>query len=416
MALNPFLKTLYKKKKEFSFLLLFFFYISIIFFNSQGTHNTESWIEWVEYANKYGILEGYKYKVTTYPPLSVLILKFFYNLTSFFKNDIEIFYAIKISIFFFFLLSSIIIYFYSSNIKIAIFYILTFLISSIGLNDLDVFFATFLIISFFFLKKKNLFLFTLFYGFSVLSKWQPIIIAPILLIYITKYKINKKINLINIKNYFLNVKNCILAFFFLCLIFFGTYGFLPIIKSLYVSINHNYLSGNALNYNWIVTWFLKTYDATTYGPIIDGRITYTKILSKNILIYSGQILFISTYIYLILNFLLLKKRDITNLLLFCATVSFSYFIFNKGVHQNHLFLSVFLFILAYNENSKFFTYMLLTAIIFNMNLFIFYGPTGVGVIETVINKSFDLSIAISILNIFILIRLIMSLKIKYKKK
>jgi hypothetical protein len=416
MALNLFLKTLYKKKKEFSFLLLFFFYISIIFFNSQGTHNTEAWIEWVEYANKYGIIEGYKYKVTTYPPLSVLILKFFYNLTSFFKNNIEIFYAIKISIFFFFLLSTIIIYFYSSNIKIAIFYILTFLISSIGLNDLDVFFATFLIISFFFLKKKNLFLFTLFYGFSVLSKWQPIIIAPILLIYITKYKINKKINLINIKNYFFNIKNCILAFFFLCLIFFGTYGFLPIIKSLYVSINHNYLSGNALNYNWIVTWFLKTYDATNYGPIIDGRITYTKILSKNILIYSGQILFILTYIYLILNFLLLKKRDITNLLLFCATVSFSYFIFNKGVHQNHLFLSVFLFILAYNENSKFFTYMLLTAIIFNMNLFIFYGPTGIGVIETVINKSFDLSIAISIVNIFILIRLIMSLKTKYKNK
>jgi hypothetical protein len=142
---------------------------------------------------------------------------------------------------------------------------------------------------------------------------------------------------------------------------------------------------------------------------------WTKIRSKNILIYTGQILFILTYVYLLLTFLFLKKKNLGDLLLFCATVSFSYFILNKGVHQNHLFMSALLFILAYIENRKFFTYMIITSIIFNMNLFIFYGSTGTEVIDRVISKSFDLTIFTSILNIFFLINLILCLKTKYKK-
>jgi hypothetical protein len=407
MALNPFLKILYKKKEEFSFLLLFFFYITIIFFNSQGTHNTEAWIEWVEYANKYGIIEGYKYKVTTYPPLSVLILKFFYNLTSFFNHNIEIFYAIKISIFFFFFLSTIIIYFYSSNIKITIFYIVTFLLSSVGLNDLDIFFATFLIISFFFLKKKNFFLFSFFFIISILIKWQPIIIAPILIIYVSEYNLKNKIN-------FRNIKHAFVAIFFVSLMIIGTYGFLPIVKSLYVSINHNYLSGNALNYNWIITWFLKTYDSASYGNIINGQITWTKIKSNNIYIYSGQFIFILTYFYLLLNFIFLKKKNLESLFLFCSVVSFSYYIFNKGVHQNHLFLSTLFVILAYNENSQNFVNAVLTSVIFNMNLFIFYGVTGTSIINTVVNNSFDLTLIISILNVLFLIKIFINLNAKIK--
>lgn len=416
MSLKNLLKYLYEKKNEFFILIILLFYISIIFIKSQGTHNTEHWIEWIEYSNKFGIIEGYKYKVTTYPPLSTLILKFFYNLLSFFNPNITNFYTVKFSIFFFFFLSTFIIYFYASNFKITIFYIFTFLISSIGLNDLDIIFATFLILSFIFLKKNNLFFFTIFYGCSVLIKWQPIILAPLLLIYISKYKITDEINLINIKNYLINIKYCIIAFFFLCIIFFGNYGFLPIIKSFYVSITHNYISGNALNFYWLITWFLKTYDSINYAPIIDGRMNWEKINSKNTIIYSGQILFLLTYIYLLLNFLFLKKRNLTNILLFCAVISFSYFIFNKGVHQNHLFLSALLFILVYIESNKFFTNMLITSIIFNMNLFIFYGPTGTLVVDRVINKSFDLTLIISILNILFLIKLITSLKNNYKKK
>jgi hypothetical protein len=416
MSLKNLFNYIYKKKtNEFFLLIILFFYISIIFIKSQGTDNTNSWIEWIEYANKFGIIEGYKYKVTTYPPFSTLILKSFYNLLFFFNSNITIFYAVKFTIFFFLFLSTFIIYFYTSNFQITIFYFLTFLISSVGLNDLDILFGTFLILSFIFLKKNNLFFFTLFYGCSVLTKWQPIIIAPIILVYISKYNITNKLNFINVKKYFFNIRSCIIPFFFLCIFFFGTYGFLPIIKSLYVSIDHNYVSGNALNYNWIVTWLLKTYDTINYSPIIDGRMNWTKIRSKNILIYTGQILFILTYIYLLLTFLFLKKKNLADLLLFCAIVSFSYFILNKGVHQNHLFMSALLFILAYTENKKFFTYMIITSIIFNMNLFIFYGPTGTEVIDRVISKSFDLTIFTSILNIFFLINLILCLKTKYKK-
>jgi hypothetical protein len=57
--------------------------------------------------------------------------------------------------------------------------------------------------------------------------------------------------------------------------------------------------------------------------------------------------------------------------------------------------------------------MLATSIIFNINLFIFYGVTGTGLVNTVINKSFDLTIIISLLNIIFLIKLILSANYKY---
>jgi hypothetical protein len=409
-----FFKNLIKKNySEIIFLLLFFFYTSLIFIYSEGTQNTNTQSDWVDHANKIGIIDGYKKNINTYPPFITVILKCFFDFLNYFTNDVKIFYGIKLAIFFFFFLSTFIIYFYTSNLKLTIFFILTFLISSIGLNDLDIIFAPFLILSIIFLKKKKLFFFSLFYCISILIKWQPIIIAPIFLIFISKYNWKDKINFISIKKYFNNIKICLVPIFLIFLIIFISYGFLPLAKSLYKSVTNNWLSGNALNFNWILTWFLKTYDSINYQPIIDGKINWIKINSFSFLAYSGKILFILTYITLIIKFINCKKKNIQNLLFFSATISFCYYILNTGVHQNHLFLSTLLFILAFNENKKFFIEMLATSIIFNINLFIFYGVTGTGLVNTVINKSFDLTIIISLLNIIFLIKLILSSNYKY---
>ena len=51
--------------------------------------------------------------------------------------------------------------------------------------------------------------------------------------------------------------------------------------------------------------------------------------------------------------------------------------FNKGVHQNHLFMGCFFAYLLYLKNKKFLP-LLLVAISFNMNLLLMYGYDGEG--------------------------------------
>ena len=94
--------------KEIFLLSIIFFYIGLIFINVPGTQNYNAWVYYIELANNNGIIGGYAARVDTYPPLSVLILKIFYNIFS--SLGLEAFIAIKISTFFIFYITSLIIY------------------------------------------------------------------------------------------------------------------------------------------------------------------------------------------------------------------------------------------------------------------------------------------------------------------
>ena len=135
--------------------------------------------------------------------------------------------------------------------------------------DLDIFYALFLIVAFIALKKKKIILFSIFYCISILTKWQPIVIVPFFIIYISELNIkNFSIESIIDSLKSLNFQN-LLKSFLVVIIFVSvcsiTYGFLPIAKSFYVSLNHNYLSGNALNFNWIITWLLQLAENKSYN-------------------------------------------------------------------------------------------------------------------------------------------------------
>ena len=159
-----------KSLKELIFLNIVFFYIALIFFNSKGTHNYDVWVFYLYQANAYGIIDGYSLTHgNTYPPFSALILKLFYNFLNIF--DFKIFTIIKATVTFFFYLSIISVYLYSKNIFLSIFFIFSFLISSMGMLDLDIICGLFLILSLIALKKNNIFLFSILYCISILTKF-----------------------------------------------------------------------------------------------------------------------------------------------------------------------------------------------------------------------------------------------------
>ena len=397
--------------KELFSLSIIFFYIGLIFINAPGTQNYNAWVYFIELANNNGIIGGYATRVDTYPPLSVLILKIFYNIFS--SLGLEVFIAIKIATFFIFYITSLIIYFESRSLKISIFFILTFVISVFGMVDLDIFYAIFLILALISLKKKKLVWFSVYYCLSVLTKWQPIVIFPFLFIYISEFSGERLSNLsirnllaslksINTKNLFKS-SSVVLIFILVLSI---TYGLLPVAKSFYVSINHNYLSGNALNFNWIMTWLLQLSEGN-FSPVIIIKKIYSD--TSNV-VYLGQIIFVFIYLTLLLIFAFKKERSIQDLYYFCMLGSFTIFIFNKGEHQNHLFGASLLFILLLIENRKWFMCALITAIIFNTNLLVFYGLVGNVRMNVIINNYFNLTLILSAFNIFYLLYLLSTIR------
>ena len=384
---------------EIILLNIVFFYVSIIFFSAEGTQNYDSWVLYIDLANTHGIIDGYSFRVDTYPPLSTLVLKIFYDFLTIF--DLKIFFIIKTVVTFFFYVSLITIYFYSRNVLLSIFFILTFLISAMGMMDLDIIFAFFLILSFIALKKKNILIFSIFYCISILIKWQPITIFPFLALYISEfnlahYKAIKNLNLSKLLNFKNIIKASSVVFIFI-LVFSLTYGFLPIAKSFNVAINHSFTSGNALNFNWIITWILSVSDGSYSEQIIFRRITS----DSPYYVYLGSIIFFIIFFYLLFSFAKKENRNIQDIYYFCALAFFALFIFNKGVHQNHLFTAALLFFLLAIENRKFLLHAVITSGIFNLNLITFYGINGTGSQGrmTTVYGIFDLSLILAFLNI-----------------
>ena len=404
-----------KKIKELSFLSIVIFYLSLVFFSAEGTQNYLAWVYYLDLANAFGITDGYAYRVDTYPPFSHLILKLFYNFFS--LLGLEVFSIIKISMIFFLYTSSLIIYFYSKSLKIAIFFIFSYVVCTLGSIDLDIFYGLFLILAFIALKKEKIILFSIFYCISILMKWQPIILAPFLMIYIAEVNIKS----FSIKSFIdafksLNFQNLLKSFLVVLifvLICFVTYGFLPIVKSFYVSLNHNYLSGNALNFNWFITWLLQLVEGRSY----EGRILFTKIYSHYPnYVYLGTVIFFLIYFSILLIFSFKKRRNIEDLYFFCALAFFAVFIFNKGAHSNHLFGATLLFILLFIENRKWIFHAITTVMISNANIIMFYGINGSGKRLGVINNSFDLTLILTILNVFYFLYLLYLVRVTIIKK
>lgn len=89
-------------------------------------------------------------------------------------------------------------------------------------------------------------------------------------------------------------------------------------------------------------------------------------------------MFIITYTIIFIMYFKQKEKSFENFLLYTTAAFLSYFILNKGVHENHLHIAVIMLLLLYWENKKYFIDMLMWGILFNINMIVFYGFDGRG--------------------------------------
>ncbi|MEW6380869.1 MAG: hypothetical protein AB1611_14845 [bacterium] len=364
--------------------------VSLTFFHAPGTSDVNIWGAWINNARQMGIVNGYAANGRDYPPLSTVILFMVFKASDFLH--INAFSGFKLSLFIFLVFSSLLFAVWSKDVTLASVLLLSLVMNSMALGYLDIYFAPALIIAFWALEKEKLTLAMVFFILSCMIKWQPLILAPFIALYGLKRENIKDLKGADLKRLFLSAGLPCLGAVFLFPWIFGS----EIFRAFNRATSHAYLSGNALNFNWILTHFLHVFSPERFGPLKNGLAEY--IMTKDVSItLLPRFLFFAFYAATLLMFFK-QKKTFANLVLFSLSGYLAYCIFNTGVHENHFFLACILVIMLYWTDRSHLRTLLAVVVCANLNLFIFYGIRGDGLpFNRVIGV--DLALIISIVNV-----------------
>lgn len=373
--------------------LLIMILVSLIFFNTPGTGDMNYWTTWLDYAREYGIREGFQMQFDVAPPLALILQIAMQRIWSGLSN----FVVLRLANTFYLFLSALVIHLLYKDARVTLISFWGFILSA-NLGYLDIELVPFIILAFYFLSKEKYILSSIFFSVVCLIKFQPLIIMPFVVIYFVdvldaeqqKFKLN-----IRIKNM---VKMSIPAILIggSVLLIYGK----ELIKTLYRALfaNGAAISPNGLNLGWVIQYWIEKYHADLFGPLNGGGIAI--IWDAPSSYRSFRYIFIVIYAVTAIIMLLHRKKDYV-LLLKCSLVGYTaYYVYNCGVHENHLFVGMILMILLYiKEPSKINYYrMIMYNVVFNLNLYVFY-VIGFG---RVIGGVFDPTLVLAVFNVIYL--------------
>lgn len=367
--------------------------VSLAFFNSPGTGDMNSWNAWLDYARQFGLREGFRMQGDMYPPFAIILQIAMQRILPGLSN----FVVLRLANTFYLFLSTFVIHLLYKDSKVTL---VSFwgLILSANLGYLDIEMVPFMVLAFYFFSKEKYVLSSIFFSLLCLIKFQPLIIIPFIFIYFVDVldAETKKFKLyIRIKNMMQMLIPATVMGGGVLLIYRR-----PLIKALYRALfdSGDAISPNGFNLGWIIQYWLKKYHADLFGSLDGGWIGV--IWNAPASYRSFKYIFIVIYAVAVIIMLLHKKKDYA-LLLKCSLVGYTaYFVYNCGVHENHLFVGMILMMLLYIKEPSQNNYyrLIMYNVIFNINLFIFY-VIGFG---RVIGGVFDPTLVLAVFNVIYL--------------
>jgi hypothetical protein len=376
--------------------VLFFFVLivlGLVFLNSPGTSDVTVFTKvWVSKIQDYGFISGYINNANLYPPLSFIMMGIIAKTALALSVDILLLF--KILLFLFYISSSIIFFALTGDKKITIMLHLSLLLNSMALGYIDILYIAFLIPSVIALYHKKYLAFTLLFAVSCSMKFQPLIIAPFLLISVIDVQRVKDLFSYDYRDF---MKNIFMPAFIIVLVFLVIYGISPFVN-LKRGMKDGFISGTALNLSWIYTFFLHVFNPEKFGAL-NGGIIDCITTNKFVYRFFPRLLYSVVSIFLLYR-LFEKPRFFKRTLIFSIMGYMTYSILNTGVHENHIILICPLFaILAYLD-SKYIIDCALWMLFSNINLLLFYGITGSGFAVSRIVFGIDISLIVSIVIVF----------------
>ena len=252
------------------------------------------------------------------------------------------------------------------------------IINSQGLGYTDVFFLPQLIGSLLLLTVNRNFYAGLLFGLAIFFKWQPAILLPLILVYL--FFCQKGKNRLFKPGFFL--MGMIIPQ--LILIWFKADPVITL-KVLWGGAIADPILSSALNFPWLVTQYL-----ISSGRAVPNQAGayFLEISKKNpfySLMFTGRLIYLLVYAGILIQFTrkINNRSEFNFFLLTGHLVFFSYFMISPAVHENHFYIPLILSLLLFlrNPNPRTITLLFISEIISFTNLFIFYGLTGISLIN-----------------------------------
>jgi hypothetical protein len=351
------------------FLVMFALTIGLSFTYSPGTFDVQSLEVWANNADNYGPIAGYAANDGNYPPFASVILWVAEQV--FQPLHAGTFLNIKFSILSFLVVTAGLFWLWTRDLTVTLILYFALLLNSVALGYSDIYFAPALILSLWMLKEGRWLWFSLSFAVGALIKWQPMIIAPFCLLYILGVDDIRKLPEVDYAGLFGKAVAPAAILTASMLVAFGPE---PVLKAFYSALTDDFLSGNALNLNWIVTHFLHVWDPNQFGGLQNG-LADSFVTSSLRIVLIPKLLFWTTYLLLLALFFRCEKT-FTTLLIFSMLGYLCYFTFNTGVHENHLFLVTILAVVLYWREESWRANAVILLLMANINLFLFYGVDG----------------------------------------
>lgn len=266
----------------------------------------------------------------------------------------------------------------------------SFLLSAVGLGYTDIFFAPWLIVAFWAFQSKRYLSGTALFLIACFTKWQPIILAPFIAVYLLQISDLRSLrNALNTWLFWQLVIVVLLLFALLSLVF----GIAPLLSLKNAIRGHPMVSGNALNLPWIAGCLARL--VLKSSSALRQECMYVVVPSLRYLL-PIKVMFAIVFGAVIVR-MIQSDKSFQNCLLFSIIGFVSYLIWNTGVHENHWFSAVVVafMLMLHTRTREHWAIVTILVVMANINLFVFYGITGTELESRVLGL--DLSIVLAIL-------------------
>ena len=373
-----------------SLLLLLGLVVGITAINSPGMGDVTRWLQYMQLARQHGVwavypiaaIDGVSGAATDYPPLALVILALFSNISWLFGGDQLItlrpdftivkgdFFALKVSIIAFTLACAVLMANWQGRWRPWLgAAMLAFLaLDALFLAYIDVYFALFLLLAFYCFERNRPALGAVFYTLAFLTKWQPIILAPLILLYVIPRRPRPS-----------DLARLVPAalVFLLVLALYAR----PMITAFGAALQNSTFSGSALNFNWLVSAFLEM-RAPGFADTPIDTLRYGKdtLLESDIAVALARLSSVLRYFCYGVGivYFYLSRRTSDDLLRASIACFMAYFVFGPGVHDNHAFVPSLLALCWLAQDRTRYVEAILLTVMFQIDLLIFYGVGGKG--------------------------------------
>lgn len=333
------------------------------------------WLKWLELGRALGPVYAYAADHSDYPPLTMALL---WSGGALFSGiATEPFIQIKLTLILTLATSTAMYFWFSRNALLTAIFLTVHVIGVIGLAYLDIFAGLWILAAFLLLVRGSPEGFVVLFACAMLTKWQPLIMAPVVALYLLQQKDARNIG----------------SLFFWPLIFlaiasvFDVHLVLQAWLKLQRAISGSFFNAYALGMQGLldaairpiaVIGAIQQQDATLSLQRYEAIDALTRIgtsVWSSARFWIFQALFGFFYLYTLWRFVK-SNRQINDLLRSAVQVYIIYFVFRHGVHENHLYMPALLALILAARQRAYLRDAVILNLLHNLNMVYYYGFNG----------------------------------------